>query len=252
MRVPAYSFVSAILAGLPIHAQIAEPILTKTPIPFVSGAGSVKLDYAGGIGRAGGNSQVIPQVIVEVGIYQRLEVLARFPLLRVTLQSPDSSVIGGGQLAMGARYLLAGGAERGYAVSVQAVVETPTGDTRLVGNATQVMPSVLANWHPVKKIAIYSNLTFDRSIGGGTPKAAFVEYQNAVAWRATSHVVPLFEIAGSTNTITGTTQLVAQPGMNIRTGPHLEWKAGIQRGLNPRTARTGLRTQIAWFWGKRK
>jgi len=242
----------AVLAGLPINAQIAEPILTKTAIPFVPEAGSIKLDYAGGIGRAGGNSQVIPEGAFEIGVYQRLELLARFPLLRVTGQSQDSSVIGGGQFAVGGRYLLAGGAERDYAVSVQAIVEAPTGDTRLVGNATQVMPSVFANWHPAQKIVIYSNLTVDRSLGGGVPKSAFLEYANAVAWSATSHVIPVFELAGSTNTITGRTQLVAQPEMILRTGSNLELKAEVQRGLNPQTAHTGIRAQIAWFWGTRK
>jgi hypothetical protein len=114
------------------------------------------------------------------------------------------------------------------------------------------MPSVFADWHPAQKLVIYSNLTVDRSIGGGVPKSAFLEYANATAWLATSHVVPLFELVGSTNMITGRTQLVAQPELVFRAGSHFELKAGLQRGLNPQTAHTGIRAQIGWFWGKRK
>ncbi len=71
-----------------IRAQVAEPILTKSAVPFGAGAGSVKLDYAGGIGQGGGASQIIPEGKVEMGVRDGLEVLARLPLLRVNLQSP--------------------------------------------------------------------------------------------------------------------------------------------------------------------
>jgi hypothetical protein len=137
-------------------------------------------------------------------------MLARFPLLRVNRGPLHDTVIGGGQLAMGARYLPAGGADRPYALSIQAVVETPTGDSRLVGNATRVMPTLLWYWHPIAQTFVYSNLTFDRSIGVMGPGVAFLEYQSAITWRATSHFVPAFEFVGSTNTIAARTQLAGQ------------------------------------------
>src|SRR5579864_5389728 len=191
----------------PISAQIAEPILTKSAVPFVLGAGSVKLDYAGGIVPSGGGSQVIPEATLETGVLRGLEFLVRFPLLRVTSLRGGPTVVGGGQLAIGARYLLAGGAERRYAISVQAIIEAPTGDTRLVGNATPVMPGVLVDWHPTPQMVIHSNVIFDRSVGGTTGKSAFLEYSNAVVWVAASHFLPVFELAGSSNTITVRTQL---------------------------------------------
>jgi hypothetical protein len=138
-----------VAASVSIHAQVAEPILTKSAIPFGAGAGSVKIDYAGGIGQAGGSSQVIAEGTLEMGLRDGLEVFSRFPLLRVNLKPQHNTVIGGGQLAMGARYLLTGGADRPYGVSLQVTVEAPTGDTRLVGNATQVMPAVLGYWRPL-------------------------------------------------------------------------------------------------------
>ena len=105
----AYLFMGSAITCLPIGAQIAEPILTKSAIPFVLGAGSVKLDYAGGIGRSGGSSQVIPEGTLETGVLKGLEFLVRFPLLRVTSLLGGPTVVGGGQLAIGAQSLLAGG-----------------------------------------------------------------------------------------------------------------------------------------------
>ncbi len=212
----------------------------------------MKLDYAGGIGRSGGSSQVIPEATVETGIGKGLEVLARFPLLRVMPASGGPAVIGGGELAVGARYLVAGGVERIYAVAIQAIVEAPTGDTRLVGNATQVMPAIFADWRPARPIVVHSDLMFDRFVGGTGPGSGFVGYGYAVVWLATTHFVPVLEFVGSTNTITGTTQLVEQPEVILRFGSHWELKAGLTIGLNPRTPPLGLRVQVDWFWGKWK
>jgi hypothetical protein len=237
------------LAVQPLRPQIAEPILTKAAIPLGAGTGGIKLDYAGGIAQREG-SQVIPEATLEAGIRNRLEVLVRFPLLRV--ETRGSTIIGGGQLAAGARYLAAGGPARRYALSLQTIVEAPTGDKRLVGNATQVMPGVLAEWRPVNRIVAYSNLMFDRSLGGVHSKASFLEYSNAVEWRTRRHIVPVLELVGSTDTLRARTQLIAQPEAILRAGTHLEGKAGLQLGLNSDTPALGLRVQLAWFWGPRR
>jgi hypothetical protein len=245
MRTAGFVAMAMAVAAFPARAQFAEPILTKSALPFLPGAGALKLDYAGG-----GASQVIPEFTLEAGAADGLEVLARFPLLRVRLD-PDSTVIGGGQVAAGARYLVAGGTGRAYAVSVQGIVEAPTGDTRLVGNAVQLMPSLLAEWNRGKGLAVYSNLTFDRSLGGTRSKAAFLEYQHAATWRTKYPLVPVIELVGSTDTLRGRTQLVALPEMLVRLGAHLEGKAGLQLGLTSAAPPRGVRIQLAAFWGRR-
>ena len=250
MRATGYLCVA--LAGLPIRAQIAEPIQTNSAIPFDAGSGGIKVDFASGIGRGGGASQAIPESTLQVGVRNGLEVLVRFPILRVRLQSADPAVIGGGHLAMGVQYLLAGSPERAYAISSEVIVEAPTGDTRLVGNATEVTPAVLAEWHPASRIAIHSNLRFEHSFGGTASRTAFLEYANAVVWLATAHVAPVFELVGSTNTITNRTELIVQPELILRAGPHWESKAGLQLGLNSLTPSVAIRAQVAWFWGKRR
>ena len=116
MRAPGYFSIAVAMAGLPIGAQIAEPIQTNSAIPFAQGAVGIKLDFVTGIGPAGGASQAIPEATLQVGVLAGLETLVRFPLLRVRLTSPGSADIGGGHLAMGVRYLFAGGAKGRYAL----------------------------------------------------------------------------------------------------------------------------------------
>jgi hypothetical protein len=245
-----FSIATAIaMSAVPIGAQIAEPILTNSAIPFTPGSGGVKLDFVTGIGRGGGASQAIPEATLQVGALRGLEVLVRFPLLRVRLPSP---VIGGGHIAMGARYLFAGGGQRRYALSSEVIAEAPTGDTRLVGDATEVIPALLAEWRQMSAIAIHSNIRFDHSLGRTSANIAFLEYESAVVWAASDHFAPAFEFVGSTNTITSRTRVIVQPEVITRHGLHWEAKAGLQLGLNRLTPSVGIRTQLAWFWGKRE
>jgi hypothetical protein len=236
--------------GAWLRAQVAEPILTRSAMPLETGAGAIKLEYAGGIGRSGGATQAIPEATVEEGIRNGLELLQRFPLIRLTLPN-GSTILGGGQIAIGARRLLAGGAARAYAISLQGVVEAPTGNTRLVGDATQVMPTVLADYHFLRNLASHANLTYDRSVGRTLSKASFLEYQTALVWRPGARFSPVVEFVGSTDTFRVRTQMITQPEIILRIGAHFEWKAGLQLGLVSTTPPVGIRIQLAAFWGRR-
>jgi hypothetical protein len=111
---------------------------------------------------------------------------------------------------------------------------------------------LLAEWRPASRIAIHSNIRFDHSLGRTVANTAFLEYESAVAWLTSDHVVPVVELVGSTDTITSRTRVIAQPEVIARHGPHWELKAGLQLGLNRLTPSVGIRTQVAWFWGKRE
>src|ERR1700676_3582752 len=98
MRMIAYLLIAPAIMCVRMSAQIAEPILTKSALPFALGAGAVKLEYAGGIGRSDDGSQVIPEATLETGVLKGLEFLVRFPLLRVTSLPGRATAVGGGQL----------------------------------------------------------------------------------------------------------------------------------------------------------
>jgi hypothetical protein len=238
------------LTGTWLRAQVAEPILTKSAAPLEPGTGAIKLEYAGGLGSSGGSTQAIPEATLEEGILNGLELLQRFPLIRLT-EPNGSTILGGGQFAIGARRLLAGGAARAYAISFQGVVEVPTGNTRLVGDATQAMPTLLADYRLLKNIVAHANLTYDRSVGRTHSKASFLEYQSALTWRPGARLTPVVEFVSSTNTFSLRTQTITQPEIILRIGRRVEWKAGLQLGLTSATPPVGIRIQLATFWGKR-
>jgi hypothetical protein len=215
-----------------------------------AGAGAVKLEYAGGLGLSGGPTQAIPEATVEEGILNGLELLQRYPLIRLTV-SNGSTILGGGQLAVGARRLLAGGAARAFAISLQGAVGAPTGNTRVVGDATQVMPTVLADYRLPGNLAAHANLAYDRSVGRSLSKASFLEYQTALVWRPGALFTPVVEFVGSTDTFRVRTQMITQPEIILRLGRRLEWKAGLQLGLVSTTPPVGIRIQLAAFLGKR-
>jgi hypothetical protein len=238
-------------SGTWLCGQVAEPILTRSAAPLEPAAGAIKLEYAGGLGSSGGPTQAIPEATVEEGILNGLELLQRFPLIRLTVPN-GSTILGGGQLAIGARRLLAGGAAKAYAISFQGVVEAPTGNTRLVGDATQVMPAILADYRLPKRIAAHANLAYDRSVGRTLSRASFLEVQTALAWRPGAWFTPVVEYVASTDTFRLRTQMIMQPEIILRICGRLEWKAGLQLGLTSTTPPVGIRIQLATFWGKRE
>jgi hypothetical protein len=249
LRVVACCAAAFLANAIPAVAQIEEPILLKSAEPFPVGAGSVKLDYSQEQSRSGATAETIPEITVEAGALPRTEVILRYPLVRFTPVHDGPAEIGGGQIAMGARFLLAGGPEENHAVSVQAVVEAPTGDSRLVGNAAQVMPELLADWHLSRNLTVYTNAFWDVGWGGSGRRVSFLAYQAASALPSLYRFVPVLEFAASTNTSTGRTLAVLQPDLLVHGGHHLEFKLGVPFGLNANTAGIGFRAQLAIFWG---
>jgi hypothetical protein len=235
--------------ALPAASQIEEPILTKSALVFGPASGSLKLDYSGSLIQTGATSQIIPEFTLQAGVFQRVEGILRFPLLRVE-PGNGATVIGGGQLAAGAKYLLMGGPGTSAAISVQGVVEAPTGDSRLVGDATQVMPEVLADWHVTRHVVSYTNVSWDLSLGGTGKRISLITYESALALASRLPITPALEFAGSTNTSTGRTLAVMEPDLLFRKGTHFELKLGVPAGLNSRSPTLGLHAQLAMFWGK--
>jgi hypothetical protein len=236
------------LITLPASCQIEEPILTKSALAFGAASGSLKLDYAGSLVQTGTTSQIIPEFTLQAGVSQRVEGILRFPLLRVEPEN-GAAVIGGGQLAAGAKYLLMGGPGAKAAISIQGVVEAPTGDSRLVGDATQVMPEILADWHLTRHIVSYTNVSWDISLGGTGKRVSLITYESALALANRLRLTPVLEFAGSTNTSTGRTLAVMEPDLLFRKGAHFELKLGVPAGLNSKSPTLGIHAQLAMFWG---
>jgi hypothetical protein len=238
-----------VFISLPAFSQIEEPILIKSAQTFVPASGSLKLDYAGSIVHSDVSSQIIPEFTLQEGLAKRFEGILRFPLLRFRPEG-GPAVIAGGQVAVGGKYLLIGGPSTTATISVQGVIEAPTGNSRVVGNATQVMSAILADWQLTRHLISYTNVAWDSSFRGTGRHMSFIGYDTALALASSHRLRPALEFAASTNTSNGRTQAVIQPDLLFRKGAHFEFKLGMPAGLNSISPTLGIHAQLAIFWGE--
>jgi hypothetical protein len=251
LRSVAYLGMATFSICLPAMAQLAEPILTWNAVPNPAGSVSIKSDFVSPIGQTtGASAQAIPETRMEVGLGRGFETVLQMPLLRIS-EPNGSSVLAGGQFSVALRYLLAGSLSAKYAISVSGRLEVPSGDSTIVGNFTQLMPMVLAEWHAAERMLLWSNIAWNTTIGSGPGRFANFEHAHAVAWLVNRHFTPVLEFAGSTNTLNGNTQFVIQPEAIFTPNPHIELKTGLAVALMP-TPHYGIRSQVAWYWGKRQ
>lgn len=230
-------------------AQSAEPILTWNAVPNPAGVVSLKFDFVSPLGEAAGTStQAIPVSRLELGLGHGLETVFQIPLLRAS-QPDGSSVLGGGQFSVALRYQLLGSRSSRFAMSIGGRLEVPSGDSTLVGNATQLMPMLLWEWRINSALSFRSNLAWNTTVGAASGSFANFQHSHAVVWSLNRFVMPVFEVAGSTSTLTGNSQVVVQPELIVAPNRHLELKTGLSVALVP-MPHYGIRSQLAWFWGK--
>ena len=240
----------ALLICFRASAQSAEPILTWNAVPNPAGVVSVKFDFVSPLGDNGGTStQAIPVSRLETGLGHGLETVFEVPLLRVS-ERDGSSVLAGGQFSVALRYLLVGSQSSRFATSIAGRIEVPSGDSALVGNATQLMPMLLSEWRMSSALSFRSNIGWSSTVGATNERLAVFQHSHAVVWSLNRFVLPVFEVAGSTSTVNGSSQLVVQPEQIVVATKHIELKTALSLTLVP-TPRYGVRSQLAWIWGKR-
>lgn len=251
LRATAYLWTLLLLAGLPAAAQYAEPIFTRTAVPNPAGTVSLKLDFVTPIAQDGGvRAQALPVSRLEIGLGRGFETIFQMPVLR--REQPDgSSVLGVGQFSVALQYLLAGSPDRKYAIAVSGRLEVPSGDSALVGNTTQLMPAILAEWHAARDVIFRSNIAWNTVVSGSSGRFANFQHAHSVAWAINRHFTPVFEFVGSTDTRTGSSQFVIQPEIIFAYTQFLELKAGLSSQFYPER-HYDLRMQVAWFFGKRQ
>ncbi len=236
-------------SSFPLAAHRAEPISTEFALPFQPKAGTVKVIYEYEREGDGASQHTLPEIELELGIAPRVQVNLGYSLFRIKEGRDDSAALVGGKLEVGARYLLFGGGTRSYAVSLQGTVEAPTGNRQLLGDATELGAGLFVDRYLGERVRFHSNLAWKTTVGGRHETERLFEYNNALVWLASLRWIPAVEALGTTNTVTGQTELAVQPEMIFYAGPHLELKVGVPVGLTAISPRIGVRAQIAILWG---
>ncbi|MBI3697722.1 MAG: hypothetical protein HY238_23180 [Acidobacteria bacterium] len=245
-----FVFVSLLLGSWsPMAAHRAEPISTEFAVPFPPRAGTSKLIYEHEPKEHDGSEQAIPELELEFGIARRWQINVGFPIFRIKEGRDDPATVVGGKLDLGARYLLFGGATRNYAVSLQGTIEAPTGNRRVIGVAPEVGAGLFLDRYLSERVRLHSNVSWQTSVGQTREAERQLDYKNAIVWFATRRWIPVLEVLGRTNMVTGETGLAVQPEMIFYAGPHFEMKVGLPVGLTLDRGRLGMRAQLAILWG---
>ena len=239
------------LTGTSALAQFGEPIFTRSAVPNPLGTVSLKMDFVNPVGATtGASSAALPESLLEIGLGRGLEAAMMEPLLRIS-EPNGRSVLAAGQFSIALRYLLAGSAGAKYAIAIAGRLEVPSGDSAIVGNETQLMPTVLAEWHATPRFWLRSNISWNTTVTGTSARFAYLAHSHAAVWRASRYFLPVFEMVSSADTIHGGAKLVLQPEVIVALNPHLEFKSGFSLGVVD-TRRYTIRSQLAWFWGRRE
>jgi hypothetical protein len=231
------------------QAHHLEPISTEYALPFAPKAGTWEITYEFEREGRGANEQAIPEVELEIGLFPRLQFNLGFPLLRRKEGPGEPAPVVGGRVEAGIRYLLFGGAQRSYAISLQAGVEAPTGSSAIVGDAAEVGAALHVDRSLGRRARLYSNLGWTTAIGGSERPERLFRYSHALVWMPARRWNPVLEILGETETRTGETCLALQPEIIFWANRHWEVKLGIPIGLTSATPGIGVRAQVAILWG---
>jgi len=249
IRPVAIAFLALFVFAPGAHAHRLEPISTEFARPFAPRTGSLQLNYEYERGKML-RRHFIPEAEFEIGIAPRMQIAVEMPLI-LEREPGGPTTVGGGHLEISLRYLLAGGSDRSWALSLNPFVELPTGNRRLAGDATEVGLALHLDKEFGERAFFHGNYGWSSSIGGSEEPERTFRYNSALVVRLTERWNPTLELLGATDTATGETEFFVQPEMIYYAGPHWEFKLGVPLGATSESPRFGIRAQISWIFGGR-
>ncbi|HTK96199.1 MAG TPA: hypothetical protein VL382_11245, partial [Terriglobales bacterium] len=230
---------------VPARAHDSEPINTEFAAPFTLKAGNIQ--FGAQWFRDGGLYEAGPMAF-EYGFAPRQQFSIELPMLRS--DEPGKTLVRPGNLQLGYRYLLAGGMERKFAVSLNPSLGIPSGDKRVAERAWTVGGAVHLDTHLADRFFTHTNIGYE------TPVADFIEkeknffYRFAAMYEATESFQPVLELVGEHDFHSRETRLALVPEGIVRAGEHWEIKGGIPVGLTSSTPDVGVQVQVTWKFGE--
>jgi len=234
-----------LLLAVPALAHDSEPINTEFASPFARGAGNLQFGFS-----YFWNAElhdVVPMAF-EYGFAPRQQLSLELPVL--CAHEPGATLLRPGNMEIQYRYLLAGGAERKFALSLNPSLGIPSGDKRIAERAWEAGGALHLDTH------LHSRFFTHMNVGYETPFARFEEkeknffYKFAAMYEATERVQPVLEFLGEHDFASGETRAALVPEAIWRAGERWELKAGVPLGLTSSTPGVGVQFQVSWKFGE--
>ncbi len=236
--------VALLLAGA-AAAHDSEPINTEFASPFALRAGNLQFGFQ--YLRNAGNYEAVP-LDFEYGFAPRMQFSISAPFTR--LDDGGQTYIRPGNLEFGYRYLLAGGNERKFAISINPELGVPSGDKRVAERAWEGGAFLHIDTHFVDKLWTHANLGYATPFANFEEKSKDFIYRFALMYEAHERVQPVLEFVGDHDYTSHTSRFAIVPELIFAPNHKWEIKAGVPLGTTHETPGVGLQLQVAWKFGE--
>ena len=238
-------FAFAACTARPLRAHDSEPINTEFAAPFAYKAGNLQfgLQYAHNL-----RSYDLATFEFEYGIRRRMQFSFAAPLTRTG--AAGKTYVRPGNVEIAYRYLLAGGNERRFALSINPQVTLPVGDKRVAERAFEVGGALHLDTHPTRRLWTHLNLGYETPVARFAEKEKVFFYRAAAMYHAGERLQPVLEVAGAHDFHDGSTRLAVVPEVIFAPSHRSELKAGVPLGVTRATPDAGFQFQLTWKFGR--
>ena len=226
------------------RAHDSEPINTDFASPLARGTFNVNFDLQH---FRHSLDEDVAAVGLEYGLARRMQVAISMPLSR-QVTGPGQSVLGAGGFSMSYRYLIAGGNEKPFALSLNPEVEFPSGNSA-IGGAYTAGGSLNLDAHRGDKLWFHSNWGYATPVSNFAEKEKDFNFAVAGMYEVTEQWHPVFEVFGQHDFASSATRLSLAPEVIFSAGEHWEVKAAVPIGAASGTPSVGFQLRLTWKIG---
>ena len=226
-------------------AHDSEPINTDFASPLTRGTANLNFDLAHFRSAAG---EDLAGIDFEYGFARRMQFSVRFSLARSVFPS-GRSAIGAGNLAFQYRYLLAGGNEKPFAISVNPEAGFPTGNPGIADRGYRVGGAIHIDTHRGDKLWLHSNLGYETPVAHFQDKDKEFYFAVAGMYEVTERLHSVLEIFGSHDFNSSVSRTFVAPELIYALGEHWELKAAVPFGATSSTPDVGIQMRVTWKIG---
>lgn len=226
-------------------AHDSEPINTDFASPLARGTANLNFDLKH---FRKSTEEELGAIGFEYGVARRMQFSLDMPLVR-RVYDPTRSVIGAGNLSFQYRYLLAGGNERPFAISINPEVEFPTGNHGAADRAYTAGAAIHLDAHHGDKLWLHSNWGYETPVAHFDEKEKDFNFALAGMYELTEKLHSVLEVFGNHDFSTSLSRVSVAPEMIYALGEHWELKAAVPIGTTSSTPSVGLQFRVTWKIG---
>lgn len=227
------------------YAHDSEPINTDFASPLTRGTANFNFDLQH---FRSASDEDLAGLDFEYGFARRMQFSVGFPVSRRVF-APGQSAIGAGNLSLQYRYLLAGGNERPFALSINPEFEFPTGNPGITDRGYRAGAAIHFDAHRGDKLWLHSNWGYETPVAHFEEKDKEFHFAVAGMYEVNEKLHGVLELFGSHDFNGSLTQTFVAPELIYSLAEHWEVKAAVPLGITSATPTAGIQVRVTWKIG---